>query len=341
MALADIAMPEPVRAALRNAVRTRQLPPAYLFVGPAGVGKRATALALAQMLNCRGGSAEACDRCPSCRRIAHGMHPDVHVIEPQGQAIRIDQIRQLHAQLMLQAYEGGTKVAVLDDAERLTGEAANALLKVLEEPPARTLFVLISQTLGGVPATVVSRAQVLRFGLLSPAQIVELLRQRRYSPADAERAARLCGGRPGRALALSLSALLSMRQEALQLLTQAQAGEAAALLASAEPWAKRKGEHELLFELLLSLVRDLAVVRAGGDAAALMHADLQTALAPLAAAVPVAVWGEIFDIIQRSQQAMARNANPQLALEAMLLHIGDAYERARQRERRRPHHSAA
>jgi DNA polymerase III gamma/tau subunit len=106
------------------------------------------------------------------------------------------------------------------------------------------------------------------------------------------------------------------------------------LLASAEQWARRKGDLDSRFEMLLSLVRDVAVAQAGGEDTLLMHEDLRRALSPLAAAVPSTVLWEVFDIVHSTQDAIAHNANPLLAFEVMLFKIGDVYERARQRDRR-------
>jgi DNA polymerase-3 subunit delta' len=329
----DLLIPDWIRQGLRRAVRDHRLPHAYLFVGPARVGKRTTAMALAKAVNCPSQAGDACNHCAVCQRIDRGVYPDLHLMEPQGQTIKIDQIRRLRELLMLQAYEGRMKVAILDDAEKLTIEATNSLLKILEEPPEDTLFILLCQNLGGLPATVMSRTQILRFGLLPRDRLVALLRQRQRSPEEAAQAASLSGGRPGHALGLELSKILELRAEALQLLTQAQRGDPAALLGSAEQWAKRKSDYDLLFDMLLSLSRDLAIAQAGGGEAALMHGDLQPALAPLASSVPEATLWEVFDIIHATQQAIAHNANPQLAFEVMLLRIGDAYERPRQRDR--------
>jgi DNA polymerase III subunit delta' len=329
----DIAIAERVKLTLSSAVKAQRLPPAYLFVGPAGVGKRTTAFVLAKALNCSRQDGEACEQCAVCQRIDRHLHPDIHLLEPQGQVIKIDQIRELREILTLQAYEGRVKVVILDDAGKLTVEAGNALLKILEEPPVQTLFVLICQHLGSLPATVISRAQVLRFGLLAHEQVKALLRQQGRDPGEAERATCLSGGRPGAALALDLPVVLERRADALQLLTQARLGDPAVVFATAEQWAKRKGDFDVLFEMLLSLVRDLAVSRAGGDDTLLMHGDIRDVLSPLAAAVPSITLGEVFDIVHSTQEAVAHNANPQLAFEVMLFKIGDVYERALQRDR--------
>jgi len=332
MRLRDLVIPERVRQVLSRAVTDQQVPPAYLFAGPAGLGKRTTAFALAKALNCSAPRGDACNQCTVCRRIDRHLHPDIHLVEPQGQVIKIDQVRQLREVLTLQAYEGRKKVAILDDAGKLTTEAANALLKILEEPPLETLFVLICQHLGSLPATVMSRAQILRFGLLTHAQVMTLLLAHGREPGEAEQAACFTGGRPGAALALDLRLTLQYRAEALQLLAQAQAGDATALLTTAEQWAKQKNDYDALLEMLLSLIRDLAVSRVGGQGARLMHGDLQESLARCMA-VPSATLWDIFEIVHVTQDAIRHSANPQLAFEAMFFKIGDAYERARPRGR--------
>jgi DNA polymerase-3 subunit delta' len=333
MGLRELVIPERVRRVLLRAIKDLRLPSAYLFVGPAGLGKRTTAFALAKGLNCSAQNGDACDQCAVCRRIDRHLHPDIHLVEPQGQVIKIDQIRQLREALTLQAYEGRVKVAILDDAGKLSIEAGNALLKMLEEPPVETLFVLICQHLGSLPATVISRAQVMRFGLLAHDRVVTLLLEHGRELGEAKRATYLTGGRPGAALALDLPIVLQRRADALQLLTQPRVGDPAVLLASAEQWAKRKGDYDVLFEMLLSLIRDLAVSRAGGDDTLLMHGDIREPLSLFAAAIPSATLGEIFEIVHSTQEAVRHNANPQLAFEVMLFKIGDAYERARQRDR--------
>jgi DNA polymerase-3 subunit delta' len=333
MGFNGLLIPERVKRMLVQTATHQRLPSAFLFVGPAGVGKRTTAIALAKALNCPVQRGDACEQCAVCQRIERQLHPDIHVVEAQGQVIRIDQVRQLREVLALQAYEGRVKVAILDDVGQLTVEAGNALLKVLEEPPARTLFVLIGRHLGNLPATVTSRAQVVRFGLSAHEQVVALLEQHGRDPVAAERATCLSGGRPGAALALDLPATLACRAEALQLWAQGRSGDASVLLAGAEQWARRKSDLDLLFEMLLSLVRDVAICRAGGPESLLLHADIRAALAPLAAGVPLATLWELFEIVHSTREAIAHNANPQLAFEVMLFKIGDAYERARQRDR--------
>ena len=335
MAFDELVIPQQVKRALRSSMDRRRLPTAYLFVGPEGVGKQTTALVLAKALNCLATEGDACNRCTTCLRIDRRVHPDVHLIEPQGQAMKIDQIRQLQEVLTLQAYEGRMKVALLDDAGQLTVEAANSLLKILEEPPSQTLFILISRQLGNLPATLISRTQVLQFGLMAPEQIALWLSQHAHDPGTAARLAHLSGGRLGTALSLDLAATLERRQEALHLFTAALAADPSATLVNAELWGKRKADHALLFAMLLSLLRDLSIIRAGGKAAFLLHQDIRETLIPLATSLPRSTLWELFDIVHLAQEAIARNVNPQLAFEVMFLKIGETYERARHRDRGR------
>lgn len=336
MAFDELIIPQQVKRALRSTVHSHRLPTAYLFVGPEGVGKQTTAVALAKALNCLATEGDACNRCTTCLRIDRRVHPDIHRIEPQGQVIKIDQIRQLQEVLTLQAYEGRVKVAILDDAGQLTVEAANSLLKILEEPPSQTLFILVSRQLGNLPATLISRTQVLQFGLMAPEQVALWLSQRAYDPSEAARLAHLSGGRPGMALSLDLTAVLERRGEAIHVFTDALAADPGVTLVHAELWGKRKADHALLFAMLLSLLRDLSIIRAGGKAAFLLHQDIRDTLLPLATSLPTPTLWELFDIVHLAQEAIARNVNPQLAFEVMFLKIGETYERARQRDRQRP-----
>ena len=153
---------------------------AYLFYGPEGVGKFKTAVAFAQLLNCSSPTEEAepCGACSSCRKIASGNHPDVIVVRPEGNSIKIGQMRALQEKVYYKCYEGKFKVIMIDDAHLLTIEAANSLLKVLEEPPAETVFILSADDLNKLPVTIQSRCQPLPFSYLDETVLRQLLQER-------------------------------------------------------------------------------------------------------------------------------------------------------------------
>ena len=156
-----------------------RLAPAYLFVGPEGVGKRLAAAELAKALNCEQHTDEPCDQCGSCARILRGVHPDLHLLTPQGPShtIPIDGVRKVLERIALRPYMGRRCVVILDGADRLTEEAANSLLKALEEPPSHTTFVAITSHLSRCLPTIVSRCQIVRFQRLSTEAVEALLPQ--------------------------------------------------------------------------------------------------------------------------------------------------------------------
>jgi len=154
---------------LEACLESGRLPHALIFSGPEGVGKHTFALRLIQALNCSETGPRPCGTCSSCRKILRGTHPDTSVItvDPDASQIRIEQIRQLRETLTLSPFEGSVRGYIVDPADRLTPGAANALLKVLEEPPPDTFFFLITRNAGELLVTIRSRCQVYRFAPVS------------------------------------------------------------------------------------------------------------------------------------------------------------------------------
>lgn len=176
MRFQDIQGQQAACTGLRHAYANGRLSHAYIFDGPDGVGKRSTALALASLLLCQApGDDDACGRCAACRQVQAGTHPDLYQIAPDGKTIRIRQIRELRARLADMAVYGGYTVVIIDAADTMTLEAANAFLKTVEEPVGPTCFILITQQADRLPETIRSRAQLVRFQALSEAVLRRLL----------------------------------------------------------------------------------------------------------------------------------------------------------------------
>ena len=202
--------------AFNHAVQRGRLAHAYLFVGPSGIGKRLFAGELAKALLCEGhsgGKLEACDKCPACILVEAGTHPDFFTnprpwLDEEGKKevneFPIHLMRELCAGFALKSARGRGKVAILDDADDLSAESANCFLKTLEEPPPRSVFVLIGTRPDLQFLTVVSRCQIVRFAPLHESAVIELLLKNGVEDrAQATRLARLSGGSPGQALALA------------------------------------------------------------------------------------------------------------------------------------------
>lgn len=195
---------EPAWEALGDYLREARLPQALLIHGPEGLGKRSLAETFARRLLCQGNSDDLCGQCVGCRLWAAGSHPDYHAVQPEepGKAIVVDAVRALTARFALKPQYAGWRLAVIDPADAMNANASNALLKTLEEPPERSLLILLSSVPGRLPATVLSRCQRLPVHPPSKAQALAWLasRQDRHSPADLWSAA---SGSPLRALEMS------------------------------------------------------------------------------------------------------------------------------------------
>jgi len=191
---------------LRQALIHGRLAHAYVLAGPEGVGKTLTALTLAKAVNCLAPPepGEACERCVSCLKIDSRNHADVVRIDPDGDFIKIDQVRELQRQLRFRPLEGGRRVCILTSADRLNEAAANALLKTLEEPPAETHLFLVTARRHRLLPTILSRCQGVKFKPLSRSHLVQILRS--VSSLSEEQAlfyASLSGGSAGQALLLA------------------------------------------------------------------------------------------------------------------------------------------
>ncbi|MBI4376751.1 MAG: hypothetical protein HY549_09920 [Elusimicrobia bacterium] len=202
---------------LRGFLTTRRRPPTLLMAGPDGVGKKLAALEWARALLCgrQDAEEESCGSCPDCQAVEQSTHPDLKRVDAAYQAslreddpgkqrtIRVETIRQLRKDMSLESWSGRWKVAILEDAHTLEIEAANALLKILEEPPQRTAWVLLSSRRQALPQTVLSRCFTVRFSPLSEELVRTMLGSHGLEPEAARQAAALCDGSASRALALA------------------------------------------------------------------------------------------------------------------------------------------
>ncbi len=314
---------------LSRSIARGSLPPSLLFTGPEGVGKRLAARAVAQALNClspaapaEGLAMDACGRCPVCRRVARGTHPDVMVVEaPETGAIGIELIRDAIAATGYRPFEGRRRVVIVDDADRVTPDGQDALLKNLEEPPASSVFILISSRPETLLPTVRSRCSRLRFGRLSSTEVAGLLVERHeYDESEAFAAAAVSDGSPGRALEAGSRGFKEAREAALGALRIAararsardKLGVAAALLAGKPSSARERDELATRLQMLASLVRDVALLSNGAPSDAVANGDLGGELGDLAGQLGGEWASRVFDAADCAAGALARNANPKI-----------------------------
>ncbi|ACX53196.1 DNA polymerase III, delta prime subunit [Ammonifex degensii KC4] len=202
---------------LRRDLETGRIAHAYLFSGPEGVGKRTTAEFFACSILCLAPRERPCGECRSCRLFRMGNHPNYYFLAPeQGGSLGIALVKELLSKVYRSA--SGYRVAVIDQAESLTLEAQNAMLKLLEEPPRLVCFLLVTSQKEALLPTVVSRCREVKFGRLPRSVVAACLKERGFPPEEAACLASLSGGSLGKALTLSEERVKIWRERALELL---------------------------------------------------------------------------------------------------------------------------
>jgi len=269
---------ERVKQLLRRIVASARVPGALLFTGEEGVGKKLFALEIAKALNCRALKGdEGCGKCPACRRMSRFNFPqseasddwkkiiwtdhgDVGMVVAPKRVLLVDQMRDIEREANFRPFEGKARIFIVDDADKLNDQSANALLKTLEEPPPTSHIILITSRPAILLPTIRSRCQAIRFSPLTTAEIEQhLVKNKLATPAEAGLRARAGNGSIGRALTGDLESFKERRNAMLQVLTAvAITGDHSRLLLLAEEMneAKHKDEYEFGLELLETLIRD-------------------------------------------------------------------------------------
>ncbi|MCR6545269.1 ATP-binding protein [Dehalobacterium formicoaceticum] len=275
---------------LQQAVKSNLMVHAYLFLGPRKI-TLANAVDLAKAVNCLSPiEGRACGVCLSCRKIEHDNHPDVTIIEPLGTSFKIEQGRELHKLISYQNYEGKYKVLILTGGDLMTHSAANSMLKMLEEPPEGTIFILLAENGDEILPTVLSRCQVIKFGeevLEDPS--VEGEKQDEY-----------------------VNQVVTLVQSLPQM-------DYAQLLKISETWEKNKEYVPRLLEGLVTWFRDIGVAKLIEEKGMVHHKDYWDLLltSPLS---PDQAFRAAQEVAQ-SQQLLRQNVNFRLAIDVLLLRI--------------------
>lgn len=332
MPFRDIIGHERQVAALRATVAHGRLAHAYLFHGESSIGKRLTAVRLAQALNCEstsdGNELDTCGSCRSCQQINAQTFPDFFIVEPNPEQatpqIKIEQVREIEHQVMYRPLIGARKICLIDDADRMTIGAANALLKTLEEPPDHSLFLLISNRPAALPSTIRSRCQALRFSTPTRTQVeAALILQRNMPPAEARFLAMVSEGRIGEAFASDTKDLRRRQKEFAELVQPQSLQSTTAILSSAEAIAKADRAQDVL-AWLARWIRDLVLVQVGGDRDQLFYVDQLRTLEAYARQANTDVLLDLLNDIESTEQNATRHLNLHMALETILLRLREA-----------------
>lgn len=310
------------------------IPHALIFAGIDGIGKQTAARAFAMACNCLDprpcapsdrapmGTSQVnpCGRCRNCRRIHSDNHPDVIHVRPSGHLIRIGVIRELIQRLTLKPHETGRRVVVIAEAHRLNPEAGNALLKLLEEPPDKTLLILTTRQISDLLPTIASRGQQIRFLPLRAEIMTELLIENEGLGAeDAAAASVLAGGSYTRALTMVQDGWIAKRRWLAREISRLDRQPTTLLLALAEKLAAGKDQLPDALAWLLSWYRDLIVYSHRPDQ--VLNRDLDRPLREAIAHGGLQAGISGMQAVQRALQALQESANPRLTMESLVLQL--------------------
>jgi DNA polymerase III subunit delta' len=341
---------ERAKEGLRRMLRQGRVPGALLFAGEEGLGKKLFALELARAFNCTARvGVEACGACSACVRIGKFQYPpkddtkdardaykkviwsehkDVGQVVPYTREIYVDAVRNLEYESNFRPAEGSARVFIIEEAEKLNDESSNALLKTLEEPPTTTHIVLVTSRPASLLPTIRSRAQVVRFSPLPSKEIEDfMVGSCLRSGEDAKLAARLAGGRPGRAVEFNPEAYRARRDWALGVVEALTGLEAdrARLLRSAEELsdAKHKEDFEPRLDVLEALIRDLWLSALKAEGAPLVNEDLSRRIAVLGEGLPPQRPARWLSRVEELRARLAVNINRRVAADALFLSMAE------------------
>ena len=310
------------------------LPHALILAGPAGVGKGLTAQTLAAAILC--GRTHPFSICPNCAALARQSHAGFFRILPDGNAIKIDQIRALQHEAGLGAATG-SRVCIIEDAEKMTLQAGNSLLKLLEEPPDGFYFILLTSSPHALLGTIRSRCVMLKFLPLTADVLAQALADDGHDKNHSMLAARLSGGRLGKALGLLEPNGLARRDEALQIIravTQQQGNWFFPLVSRLDK--RPASEIQELLRYLTVIFRDIMILQTTGSQALLYNTDCLDELQQTAGLWPHNAPPAAVRSVRAADRALAANANSRLTLEGLLIALADmAKEENRDANRRR------
>jgi len=327
MVFADILGQEKATRLLTRSMASGRLAHAYLFTGPDGVGKASTARAMAATLFCRNtGESAPCGTCSGCLKFSSHNHPDFLHILPEGAVIKIDQIRELKKTLSFPPLESPLRITLIEDVHTMRREAANSLLKLLEEPPPHNLLLLTADESEPLLPTIMSRCQIIPFYSL-PAETAAEILLRNNSDLTRDTAlplAVLSGGCPGRHRNLDTDQLLRLHREIIDLLLNEQDSDAAHTenaLHLAVKAGELKEELETLLDLIHLFFKEVMVTLLCGSDGPVGHLYLEPFVIRARERWNLEQLSDNIQIVDFAKQALARNCNRQTVCEVLLLRL--------------------
>ncbi|MEK8133041.1 DNA polymerase III subunit delta' [Paenibacillus filicis] len=322
MSFQSIVGQERVKQMLQTSIRTDKVSHAYIFTGPSGSGRREMAKAFAMAMYCKVLPDDACGECLDCRKVEHGNHPDLHWVKPDGASIKIEQIRELQKQFAYRSTASGLKMYVLESADRMTTQAANSLLKFLEEPASHVVAVLITDNGQALLPTIRSRAQWVPFLPMARNRMKELLLAEGQSPLLVQAAVHLAAGPEAAREMIQGNGFAEIRNLVIQLARESLSRLPSALLLSQQKLTKGELSDKigLWLDMLILWLKDMVQLGTGHQQE-LVFSDQLDWMAREALSRPPVHWITCLEQAVETQKRLRFNANPQLTLEHILIQL--------------------
>ena len=312
-----------VKKILHRVLRQKKLPNSLLFAGPEGIGKKQTALVVAKALNCLKKASDACEECAHCKAINNGNFPDVMVISPAKEVLKIDQMRLLKDTAYLKPMAGRKRVFIVCEAEKMNDEASNSLLKVLEEPPPFSHIIMITPNPYRILPTLKSRCQLFLFTPIPKEEIQKALVAKGFQPEKAQILSLLVNGNLDLALSLDWEEVRSRRSRAWDLfLALHEGGKAASLLKQlSTPRAVDKEELEKILEILASFCRDVILIKEQAKPAFLLNPDFEQGIRKAAPSLSLSQAMDFLNEMEFALSGLRRNLNANILMSSVFSHF--------------------
>lgn len=322
MSFQSIAGQEQAKRLLQTALRERRLSHAYLFAGPKGSGRRQLARKLAQAIYCSEHLDDACGECLNCRKVEHGNHPDVQWIEPEGASIKIEQIRELQKEFAYRSAGSETKIYVIGEADRMTVQAANSLLKFLEEPGSDIVAVLLTDNAQAILPTIRSRAQLIPFVPMNADEMERALIEEGLPQTLVRPAVHLAAGLDAARALAGEAWFAEARSAVIQLAKETVTRFPGAMLtAQQKVWKTDIAERvSVLLDLWMLWLKDMLQVRYGRKDR-VVYIDQVEWMSTYAMDREAEDWVCGMERIVELQKRLRMNANPQLAVEKLMIDL--------------------
>ncbi|WP_127588656.1 DNA polymerase III subunit delta' [Paenibacillus koleovorans] len=306
---------------LQNSLRQGKVSHAYIFAGPSGTGRRQMARTFAQAMYCETLVDDACGTCLSCRKVEHGNHPELFLVEPDGASIKIDQIRQLQQQFAYRSAGAGTKIYIIHEADRMTVQAANSLLKFLEEPLSPAVAILVTENGQALLPTIQSRSQWVTFTPMQPEEMEKALTGEGLPPDLVRCAVQLTSGLESARTLSQLNEFAETRNAVLQLMKEAVSK--LPIIGSIQQKVIKTGVNdrvELLLDMIILWLKDMIHVCTGKKERVVFQDQLDW-MSSHAFSRSAGTWVGYMEKTVESRKRIRANANAQLVLEQLFIAV--------------------